>query len=266
MRPYIIIEKPVGITPLQAIETHLISNPAEAQLPHTYAGRLDPMASGKLLVLIGDECKKRTRYDGLDKEYEFELLLNVATDTGDVLGIPQPFVHAEKPGEEKITEVLKSLRGKHTLPYPAFSSKTVQGIPLFEYALKGTLDAIERPVKKIRIYKMEYLGGRIIEREELIEKILAKISLLSVPVQSTRIGSDFRKKEIDACWKKFHTADKLVILKFKATVSAGTYIRTLAPLIAERLGTIGLAYSIHRSRIGRYQPLFIISGFWSKIF
>jgi len=43
-------------------------------------------------------------------------------------------------------------------------------------------------------------------------------------------------------------------------VSSGTYIRSLAPEIARRVGTVGLAYSIHRTEIGRYLGF----GFWLK--
>jgi tRNA U55 pseudouridine synthase TruB len=91
MQRYALIEKNVGVTPLQAIETFRKEKPELKDLPLTYAGRLDPMAGGKLLVLIGDECKRREKYDGLDKEYEFEVLLGFASDSGDVLGLPAAF-------------------------------------------------------------------------------------------------------------------------------------------------------------------------------
>lgn len=36
-----------------------------------YAGRLDPMARGVLLLLVGDENKKKTDYEFFPKVYEF---------------------------------------------------------------------------------------------------------------------------------------------------------------------------------------------------
>ena len=89
MRRYAVINKSLGETPLLAIQNYQRSDSALMHMPLTYAGRLDPMASGKLLVLIGEECKKREKYDGLDKEYIFEILLGFSTDTGDVLGLPK---------------------------------------------------------------------------------------------------------------------------------------------------------------------------------
>ena len=51
MPPYILIEKREGQTPLQALDELRIARPELAEVSLTYAGRLDPMASGKLLVL-----------------------------------------------------------------------------------------------------------------------------------------------------------------------------------------------------------------------
>lgn len=265
---YVVLEKPVGQTPLQAVEEFRNGKSELKNLSLTYAGRLDPMAEGKLLILIGDECKKRKEYDGLDKEYEFEILLGFKSDTGDILGIAETSQDFKKPTETEIKKVAQSYVGIHTLPYPAFSSKTVDGVPLFEHALLGTLDVAQMPRRQMRIYRMEYLESRILRRLDLIEDILKKINLLKVDADPQRVGSDFRKGAIEALWRELAESgnDECLIVRFKTTVSAGTYIRTLAPLIADSLGTIGLAYSIHRTEIGRYQPLIKGFGFWKNRF
>ncbi|MCA9363758.1 hypothetical protein KC727_00880, partial [Candidatus Kaiserbacteria bacterium] len=87
MQRYATIEKRIGETPLEAAERLRVTLGLSADIPLAYAGRLDPMASGKLLVLIGDECKKQEQYHTLDKEYTFEVLFGVRSDTADVLGI-----------------------------------------------------------------------------------------------------------------------------------------------------------------------------------
>lgn len=298
MQKYIVIEKRVGYTPLQELEVLKGAAPELSQVPLTYAGRLDPMASGKLLVLIGDECKKKKRYEKLDKEYEFEVLLGVKSDTGDVLGLVKDFSNlqntghhfdvlrnAERPhgsyaacGYGPRTQngnqcfapecVVQSLAGKYTFPYPAFSSKTVHGKPLFEYALAGTLDTIEIPTVEVHIYKMEYLGSRVVARDVLHKDIIDKINTLQVEGNTGRVAADFRKDEIVDRWRQLLESgpDQYEILRFKTTVSSGTYIRTLSTLIAQKLGTEGLAYSILRTRIGRYQPVIGRLGFWRRTF
>jgi tRNA U55 pseudouridine synthase TruB len=89
---WIVLQKKRGETPLQVLEAwkkdYIKEHPDFVNVPMSYAGRLDPMAEGKLLVLIGDECKKQDTYTKLDKEYVVELVLDVKTDTGDVLGFP----------------------------------------------------------------------------------------------------------------------------------------------------------------------------------
>ena len=133
-----IIEKELGESPLQALERFRASDPRLADVPLTYAGRLDPMAEGKLLVLIGEECKRKEEYLRLDKEYAFEILFGVSSDTGDVLGMPEA-CGLPPLKEDEVLKAAEGMTGGHRLPYPAFSSKPVGGKPLFEHALGGRL-------------------------------------------------------------------------------------------------------------------------------
>lgn len=260
MQKIAVIEKHVGETPLRSMERFRGTREDLSTVPLTYAGRLDPMASGKLLVLIGDECKKREDYDGLDKEYEFEVLFGISSDTGDTLGLAETAPQSRRLTPTLLRKAGRSLRGVHTLPYPAYSSKTVDGIPLFEYARAGRLGEIQVPTTTMRVYRVSYLGVRTLARAELMEKIMQRMLLLE--------GNDFRNDAICARW---HTVlkegqERYVIARYRATVSSGTYIRSLAPLIASRLGTVGLAYSIHRSIIGRYARVLPGIGFWTKTY
>ena len=268
MKGYAVIEKKIGETPLSALEAFRKTSSELEGVPLTYAGRLDPMASGKLLILIGEECKRRKIYDGLDKEYEFEVLFGFKSDTGDVLGLAESCVGAEQYAEKTMRAMAKSFVGVHTFVYPAFSSKVVSGKPLFHHAIENNLEAIEIPTTDVRIYKMRFCAMRRSSSEELIEHILGKIDLLQLAEPDSRTGSGFRKEEIIARWKTLRTSDlkQYTIAKFRATVSSGTYIRALAPRLAEKLGTCGLAYSIQRTKIGRFFPVTKSFGFWRKNF
>ena len=59
---YITLEKAVGETPLSCAEAYRSAHPELEGTPMAYAGRLDPMASGRLLILLGDECKNQANY------------------------------------------------------------------------------------------------------------------------------------------------------------------------------------------------------------
>src|SRR3989344_2297636 len=79
--------KKEGQTPLEAMEEFRKENLEYKDQKMTYAGRLDPMAEGVLLILTGDDCKEKQKYLGLNKEYEFEILWGFQTDTYDILGL-----------------------------------------------------------------------------------------------------------------------------------------------------------------------------------
>ncbi|MCE9541584.1 hypothetical protein K8R03_03430 [Candidatus Kaiserbacteria bacterium] len=261
---YEIIEKKPGETPLQALERFRSGRPELLGVPLTYAGRLDPMASGALLILIGDECKRREMYDSFDKEYEFEILAGFESDTGDVLGIAQHAeVHPDSP--ERLRRAAEKMTGAVRLPYPAFSSKTVRGIPLFQYALEKRLGEIDIPVADVRVYSLKVRGARTVSSEALLEEILAKTGALSADADPERLGSDFRKEEIEEKWRQLlKTPGQHTLVACTARVSSGTYIRSLVPAVGKRAATGVLAYSIRRTVIGKYRPVGRF-GFWSRI-
>ena len=83
------IYKKIGETPLQALEKHRKQKKIPSNAKLTYAGRLDPMASGVLLILQGATQKQRERYMGLGKTYEVKILFGFSTDSYDLLGLPR---------------------------------------------------------------------------------------------------------------------------------------------------------------------------------
>jgi len=123
--PYIVIEKKRGETPLAALARAKENLDIPDSVPVSYAGRLDPMASGKLLVLLGEECKKQKSYTKLDKRYVVEVLLGFTSDTGDVLGMVSSVISKEKTllSKKAIIHVLKKEQGMHTRTYPHFLQK-----------------------------------------------------------------------------------------------------------------------------------------------
>jgi len=265
MKKYVVLEKPVGQTPLEAVQAWKGANPTYANIPASYAGRLDPMASGKLLVLLGDECKKQKAYTGLDKAYEIEILLDAGSDTGDALGLITYSGQETHVDTRVLSAILSKERGTHERAYPIFSSKTVKGTPLFLHTLRGTLQDIEIPTHAETIYTIRKRNVRSISTGELrarIEAFLAKVPTSTEP--SKELGADFRIEQVRTCWENFfvQTGDrKFVVLTLSVTCGSGAYMRSLAGRIGEALGSKGLALSIHRTIIGRYR-----FGFWWRSF
>ncbi|MCA9361179.1 hypothetical protein KC845_01330 [Candidatus Kaiserbacteria bacterium] len=267
MRSFIILNKEVGQTPLDVVVGYKNSHPKYQSVPMAYAGRLDPMASGKLLILIGKECKQQEKYHKLDKEYRFEVLLGVSSDTADVLGIinnnETPLYQAKE-----ISEVLKKLTGNITLPYPHYSSKTVAGKPLHTWTLEGRLSEIIIPTRKSTIYKLKLNNLTTKSKDEIIETATTKIETIpKVTDERKALGADFRRVDVRQSWQSFKekpSQSKYQIATFTCIASSGTYMRTLAEVIAKELDTTGLAFSIHREKIGQYQKLPFGFGYWKK--
>ncbi|PSO45951.1 MAG: tRNA pseudouridine(55) synthase, partial [Parcubacteria group bacterium QH_9_35_7] len=63
----VLLDKPISLTPLQTIEKFKEQNPKYKDKKMSYAGRLDPMAEGLLLCLVGEENKNREEYQQLEK-------------------------------------------------------------------------------------------------------------------------------------------------------------------------------------------------------
>jgi len=263
MKRRIVLEKKVGETPLMALAAWKAEHPEYEGVPAAYAGRLDPMASGKLLVLLGDECKRQARYHGLDKEYEIEVLVDIGSDTGDALGLVEVSRTDTRVSEPLLKQILKKETGAHLRSYPAYSSKTVNGVPLFEYALRGTLDTIEIPTHEERIHAIRLRGVERIDTEGLrtrVEAFLARVPKTDEP--SKALGADFRVDAVRASWERaLSTSRNYVILKLSVTCASGTYMRALAGRIGAALSTNALALSIHRTKIGKYWH-----GFWVRTF
>ncbi len=265
---HVTIHKKVGETPLQALERVREKCALSREIPLAYAGRLDPMAEGKLLVLVSDTCKKQAQYHNLDKEYIFEVLFGFETDTGDILGIPTKGEIASAFMDTDLRSQAHSKPRTFTAPYPIFSSKTVRGKPLFLWALERKLNEIEIPEITTTLYNTTYLGSVLKTPSEIHDYIHTRIdSLPHVTETSKALGADFRRDEILERWDELLSVSpeqSFRIARFSVVCSSGTYIRSLAPQIARALGTTGLAFSICRTTIGTYKPLPFFKGIWTK--
>lgn len=260
------IHKKVGETPLHAIEAYRERMGIDRGIPLAYAGRLDPMAEGKLIVLIGEACKDQLNYHALDKEYVVKILLGLKSDSGDILGLASKGVPVHPP-KAAVANALTQLVGDITLPYPAFSSKPVAGKPLFLHTLEGTLKNIKIPHKRSRIYRLSLLDCATLSSDALKEHILAKIDLLPLVTEPSKAyGRDFRRAEIQDRWHEVLVPEDTYaypVLTIRCVCSSGTYMRSLAEALGDALGTTGMALSIKRTNIGTYRAIGPF-GIWTK--
>jgi tRNA pseudouridine55 synthase len=242
----LLINKPIGYTPLQVVTALKKGSMKYQDQTISYAGRLDPMAEGLLVLLVGEENKKRKEYEGMEKEYEFEVLLGVGTDSYDLLGVVTDTSSSFDDTETSVLSVVPQLVGKHIQPFPPYSAKPVHGIPLYKWARENRLHEIVIPEKEIEVRSLRHLGTHVLSQKKLQESIFEKLTL---------VRGDFRQDAIYASWERFFASTQqkeFVTMTFKATVTSGTYIRSLAKRMGEMIGIASLAFSIKRTRVGDF--------------
>lgn len=235
------IYKNIGETPLETIQRYRKEHPEYKDIKMTYLGRLDPMAEGLLLVLAGNTKNKKLYLD-LDKTYEFEVMWGFETDTYDLLGKVTGKFKQPQNLEKKIETLLSEIQKKKVQEYPPYSSRTVDGKPLFEWARENKIEEIEVPTRGIKIFSIEHVDTRFENGEKLLSEITKKIDL---------VKGDFRQEEIKYTWQlNLKPEDMILISKFKADVSSGTYIRGLAHEMGKILECGATTYSLLRTRVG----------------
>lgn len=220
--------KRLGETPLEALKRVREKFPNWSTIKMTYAGRLDPLAEGLLLILTGEECKNKSNYLGWDKEYEVGFLIGVSTDSGDVLGLAR----IEKPSvpfpETKIIASLQSLLGLYTQTYPRFSSPYLAGQV--------------GKTKEIEIKSIDFIASRYLSDEELLSQIIDRVML---------VKGKFRQEEIISRWKEEIKLDqKFLIINCRVVCTSGTYIRVLADRLGQILNSQSCVFSLKRTKIG----------------
>lgn len=241
----IIANKELGETPLESLEKARIKHNIDKATPMTYAGRLDPMAEGLIILLVGEECKNKDQYLGLNKTYEFEILVGFDTDTYDLLGLVSNISSITSVDSVIIKSILPSFIGTSIQKYPSFSSKTVEGKQLFKLAKDNQLPK-EIPEHEVSIRKLELFNTRRIKVADLQREIIKRIE---------RVKGDFRQEEIMDVWYKVLDLSKekeFEILSLICECSSGTYIRQLVHDIGKKIGIPFVTYSIVRTQIGEY--------------
>lgn len=238
--------KNLGETPRERLERLRSQKPAYEREVLSYAGRLDPMAEGVMLCLVGAANKRREEYLDLDKEYVVDVLFGVATDTYDVLGKVINTGDSEKVSKLALEKALNEFRGSVSQEYPPFSSKPIEGRSLFEWARSGALGALVMPRRQIEVYDIAV---------ESMYKVNEVTLLNFIETSVGKVEGDFRQEEILETWHRHlnpKNARSFKCATLKISCSSGTYVRSIAHGLGLELGVPALALHILRTRVGDY--------------
>lgn len=153
MNGILIVNKPYGYTSRDIV--NIVSKTFNTKkIGHT--GTLDPIATGVLVLPIGNALKVSELLTAEKKEYIARVILGYETDMLDVTGKE---TKRNKPSctKEEIEVVLKSFIGKNNQQVPIYSAVKVNGKKLYEYARQGI--EVTPPTKEIEVYNLELISN-----------------------------------------------------------------------------------------------------------
>lgn len=121
-----------------------------------HCGSLDPMATGLILLVVGEARSRQNEFMAERKTYRGVIRLGLSTTTDDLDGAPLPGSLSRTPAEisaEEIERALASFRGTVSQAVPTYSAVKWKGKPLYHWARKGV--PVERPVKEVVVHSLE---------------------------------------------------------------------------------------------------------------
>ena len=210
-----------------------------------HAGTLDPLATGVLLVCIGNACKRAQELQDHDKSYRATLRLGATTPSYDLEKEPDRLFPEMQADEASLRAVLPSFVGEQEQIAPLFSAKSVDGVRAYEMARK--------------LYRSQ-AGGAAIDSAALESLQRSRIVISRLELVEWRPGNagpaEDRPAEGTGASGRIHVADTSALGLPEAVIdidcSKGTYIRALARDIGEALGGGAHLSALVRTRSGDY--------------
>jgi tRNA pseudouridine55 synthase len=159
MNGFLLIDKPAGLSSFGVVARirWLLSQQAGKKVKVGHTGTLDPFATGLMIVVVGEYCKRASEFSKLDKSYEASLVLGQTSSTGDPEGELQHFSD-KKPTTEEVIAALAKFTGEITQTPPSYSAIKINGVRAYKLARAGkTVEMLPRSVKISELELMSYI-------------------------------------------------------------------------------------------------------------
>ena len=221
-----------------------------------HAGTLDPLATGVLLVCIGNATKLAETLQSHDKEYVAGVTFGATTPSYDLEKEIDRFFPHKHITAEAVTDALPAFIGEQDQIAPLFSAKSVDGVRAYELARKlhkegKTLD--EAAQELIRTARINITELEMLEFEEADKQI------------DTEYGEDMQPEAVESlagtsesnASSRINVTDNSALGLPRAVIrmacSKGTYVRAFARDLGEALGSGAHLDSLQRSRSGEFR-------------
>ncbi len=139
MNGILLIDKPKGWTSFDVVAKvrGMVKQSTGQKRPKVgHAGTLDPLATGLLIILVGNYCKKAQEYSKLDKTYEVQLKLGETSTTDDAEG--EITKSSNKiPSKDEVLKSINSFVGEIQQAPPIYSAIKIDGKRAYKLAREG---------------------------------------------------------------------------------------------------------------------------------
>jgi tRNA pseudouridine55 synthase len=149
----VVVDKPAGITSHDVVG-RLRRIYGTKRVGHT--GTLDPLATGVLVLCLGQATRIVEYLTASAKEYRAGFVFGVTTDSEDVSGAVLTEQDASHLQEAQVRDALETFRGPILQTPPMVSALHHEGKRLYELARKGL--EVERAARPVEIYRLELLS------------------------------------------------------------------------------------------------------------
>ena len=229
---WLIIDKPVGpgSTDIVSAVKRALRAGGYAKVKVGHGGTLDPLASGVLPIALGEATKLSGRMLDADKAYAFTIGFGEQTDTLDLEGAVIA-TSEKRPKAASLEAVLAQFRGPIEQVPPAYSALKVDGRRAYDLARAG--EEVVLASRAVTVHALSFLRhAELVSASPSLQDSEPELSGILKRVQDDN--------------------EELQEATLLATVSKGTYIRSLARDIAVALDTVGHVTMLRRTKAGPF--------------
>jgi tRNA pseudouridine55 synthase len=148
MNGILIVDKPAGCTSHDVVQR---VRKALRQRSVGHAGTLDPLATGVLVVAVGEGTKLVSHLQSDDKRYQVTIALGAETDSHDADGEVTETADVPPLNAAMVEQALQPFIGCHPQEAPKLSAIKLGGTPLHRRMRRG--EDVEGPVREVVLYE-----------------------------------------------------------------------------------------------------------------
>lgn len=150
----LVIDKPPGITSRDAVDVAAKWFPRKTKIGH--AGTLDPLATGVLVLALGQATRLIEYVQAMPKVYRTRITFGATSDTDDADGTITPTASVSAVEDSAVRIALSKFDGEVEQVPPAYSAAHVAGRRAHSLARRG--ETVSLSPRRVRINRIEVLA------------------------------------------------------------------------------------------------------------